>query len=110
MITKEFRNVMPNIIGTSFLRNFWSYKYNNDSNDKIKSSNTFVVSDVSDGIVTLVSNCLHVLDFPLSLLPFDVQKGQILQLDISRAVDVEKSRVESFKSLQNDLLVASMSR
>jgi hypothetical protein len=33
MITKEFRNVMPNIIGTSFLRNFWSYKYNNDSND-----------------------------------------------------------------------------
>ena len=83
---------------------------NNNSNDKIKSSNTFVVSDVSDGIVTLVSNCLHVLDFPLSLLPFDVQKGQILQLDISRAVDVEKSRVESFKSLQNDLLVASMSR
>ena len=83
---------------------------NNDSNDKIKSSNTFVVSDVSDGIVTLVSNCLHVLDFPLSLLPFDVQKGQILQLDISRAVDVEKRCDESFKSLQNDLLVASMSR
>lgn len=83
---------------------------NNNNNNNVKSSNTFVVSDVSDGVVTLVSNCLHVLDFPLSLLPFDVQKGQILQLDISRAVDVEQVRDENFKSLQNDLLAASMSR
>ena len=43
---------------------------NNNSNDKIKSSNTFVVSDVSDGIVTLVSNCLHVLDFIIFKLIF----------------------------------------
>ena len=78
--------------------------------DEKKSSNTFVVSDVTDGIVTLVSNCLHVLDFPLSLLPFDVEKGQILQLDIRRAVDAEIARERDFQDLQNDLINASARR
>ena len=70
-------------------------------------SNTFVVSDVSEGVVTLVSNCLHVLDFPLSLLPFDVKKGNILQLDIRRAIDAEQKCNEDFESLQNYLMKAS---
>ena len=81
-----------------------------DATDDKKSSNTFVVSDVTDGIVTLVSNCLHVLDFPLSLLPFDVKKGQILQLDIKRAVEEELARDRDFKDLQNDLINASARR
>jgi hypothetical protein len=72
-----------------------------------KSSNTFVVSDVSEGVVTLVSNCLHVLDFPLSLLPFDVKKGNILQLDICRAIHVEQKRDKNFESLQKNLMKAS---
>ena len=30
LITEAFRRVMPNIIGTSVLSNFWSYKYHNE--------------------------------------------------------------------------------
>ena len=50
------------------------------------------------------------LDFPLSLLPFDVEKGQILQLDIRRAVDAEIARERDFQDLQNDLINASARR
>ena len=41
----------------------------------LQTKNSFVVSEVSGGLCTLVSDCLHVVEWPLSLLPFDVKKG-----------------------------------
>ena len=68
--------------------------------------NSFVVSEVDGGMVTLVSDCLHVVEWPLSLLPFDVQKGMVLTFDIVRNSAAELAREKSMDTMQEELTKA----
>ena len=73
----------------------------------LQTKNSFVVSEVSGGLCTLVSDCLHVVEWPLSLLPFDVKKGMVLSLDIVRDTKEEAKREKKLKNMQADLSKSS---
>ena len=68
--------------------------------------NSFVVSEVDGGMVTLVSDCLHVVEWPMSLLPFDAKKGMVLTFDIVRNSAAEMDREKSMDSMQEELTQA----
>ena len=72
-----------------------------------KARNSFVVSEVGGGLCTLVSDCLHVVELPLALIPFTVEKGMVLTFDIFRNAKEETNRQNFFKTVQTDLLKSS---
>ena len=72
-------------------------------NETLSTKTSFVVSDVGGGLCTLVSDCLHVVEWPLSLMPFDVKKGMVLTFGIVRNTKEETSQENFLKTVQADL-------
>ena len=75
--------------------------------ENAKARNSFVVSEVGGGLCTLVSDCLHVIELPLSLIPFTVEKGMVLTFDIFRNTKEETNLNNFLKSVQTDLSKSS---
>lgn len=62
------------------------------------------VGKVQDGVAILLSEDFNVMEIPLSMLPSDVRKGNILKFSIERNIVEEESRKESIMRLQKELL------
>jgi len=63
------------------------------------------VGKVQDGVAILLSEDFNVMEIPLSMLPSDVRKGNILKFTIERNIVEEESRKESITRLQKELLL-----
>jgi len=78
-----------------------NYKYDAPKNIVIRNVS---VGKVQDGVAILLSEDFNVMEIPLSMLPSDVRKGNILKFSIERNIVEEESRKESIIRLQKELL------
>lgn len=62
------------------------------------------VGRVQDGVAILLSEDFCVMEVPLSMLPSDVRKGNILKFTIERNLVEEESRKENIVRVQRELL------
>jgi Protein of unknown function (DUF3006). len=62
------------------------------------------VGKVQDGIAVLLSEDFNIIEMPLSVLPPDVRKGNILKITIERNIAEEEARKESIKSIQREIM------
>ena len=62
------------------------------------------VGRVQDGVAILLSEDFCVMEVPLSMLPADVRKGNILKFTIERNLVEEESRKENIVRVQRELL------
>lgn len=62
------------------------------------------VGKVQDGIAVLLSEDFNIIEMPLSVLPPDVRKGNILKVTIERNITEEETRKESIKNIQREIM------
>lgn len=62
------------------------------------------VGKVQDGIAVLLSEDFNIIEMPLSILPPDVRKGNIIKVSIERNIAEEEARKNSIKDIQNEII------
>jgi hypothetical protein len=62
------------------------------------------VGKVQDGIAVLLSEDFNIIEMPLSVLPPDVRKGNILKITIERNIAEEEARKDSIKNIQREIM------
>ena len=62
------------------------------------------VGRVQDGVAILLSEDFNVIEIPLSMLPSDVRKGNILKFTVERNIVEEEGRKDSITRIQRELL------
>lgn len=63
------------------------------------------VGKVQDGVAILLSEDFCIMEMPLSMLPPDIRKGNILKFSIERNLVEEESRKENIVRVQKELLM-----
>ena len=81
-------------------------KSNKKIQNKEKFYNSFNISigRIKDGIATLLSEDLNLLEMPISILPSEIRKGNILKITIERNIEEEENRRNEIIDLQKNLL------
>ncbi|GAA6030169.1 hypothetical protein JCM8097_009296 [Rhodosporidiobolus ruineniae] len=63
----------------------------------------FVIGKIDAGIAVLISDSVHLIEFPSLLLPPGVGPGSIVNIACTRNVAAEKQHARDFWDLQNDI-------
>ncbi|GAA6000748.1 hypothetical protein JCM10207_004637 [Rhodosporidiobolus poonsookiae] len=63
----------------------------------------FVIGKIDAGIAVLISDSVHLIEFPSLLLPPGVGPGSIVNIACSRNVSAEKAHARDFWDLQRDI-------
>lgn len=79
-------------------------KKNVEGKEKYQSSFNISVGKIHDGLVTLLSEDLNILEIPLSILPNDIRKGNILKFSIERNIEEEENRKNDIIDMQKYLI------
>ncbi|ORY61174.1 hypothetical protein BCR35DRAFT_326729 [Leucosporidium creatinivorum] len=66
-------------------------------------SQRFVIGKIDAGIAVLISDSVHLIEFPSLLLPAGVGPGSIVNIACSRNFAAEREATKSFWDLQNDI-------
>ena len=92
-------NILPKGVGE-----FDSDENENELRRRIISKNVSV-GRVQDGIAVILTEDFNVMEIPLSMLPEDVRKGNILKFTVERNIIEEESRKENIVRMQRELLM-----
>ncbi|SCV72674.1 BQ2448_4211 [Microbotryum intermedium] len=71
--------------------------------DSSNGTQRFVIGKIDAGIAVLISDSVHLIEFPSLLLPTGVGPGSIVNIACTRNFAAEKEAYESFWSLQRDI-------
>ncbi|SGY66932.1 BQ5605_C004g02725 [Microbotryum silenes-dioicae] len=71
--------------------------------DSSNGTQRFVIGKIDAGIAVLISDSVHLIEFPSLLLPAGVGPGSIVNIACTRNFAAEKEAYESFWSLQRDI-------
>jgi hypothetical protein len=66
-------------------------------------SNLYVSNIKTDGYAILVTDCHHVLELPLALLPSNCQKGDLLKFNLKKGPGIVNEYNEKMKTIQEVL-------
>lgn len=64
----------------------------------------FSVCKIENEIATLISEDLTLIEMPLSVLPEDVRKGNILKITVERNIEQEERRRDDITNIQKNLI------
>ena len=67
------------------------------------------ISDVKAGFAQLVSDCHHVLEWPVALLPSGAKKGDILDFSLTKSADAAVEATNTMNVIQEVLKASSHS-
>ncbi|BGP13298.1 hypothetical protein JCM10213_004932 [Rhodosporidiobolus nylandii] len=68
-----------------------------------QASQRFVIGKIDAGIAVLISDSVHLIEFPSLLLPPGVGPGSIVNISCSRNISAEKAHARDFWDLQRDI-------
>lgn len=64
----------------------------------------FTVGKIHNGVALLINDDISMVEFPLSLLPADIRKGNILKFSVERNLPDEEFRKELICNIQREIL------
>ncbi|GAA5984425.1 hypothetical protein JCM11641_000133 [Rhodosporidiobolus odoratus] len=71
--------------------------------DDDQATQRFVIGKIDAGIAVLISDSVHLIEFPSLLLPPGVGPGSIVNISCSRNVSAERAHAREFWDLQRDI-------